>query len=105
MVHEVTDVTFDSFIHGESCVVVDFYATWCPPCERLSPILDEIAEEFGNELVVGKINVDSNPDAVQQYGVLSMPTVIVFHRGKEMSRFIGYRPKQNMLDLLGLGVI
>jgi thioredoxin 1 len=105
MVHELTDLSFAAFVQKDTCVVVDFYATWCPPCERLSQIMDEIAEEYGDQLVIGKLNVDKNPETTQKYGVMSMPTIIVFQRGQVVSNFVGARPKQNMLDLLGLGVM
>lgn len=105
MVHEISDVSFDDFVQNGTFVVVDFYSTWCPPCKLLSRTMDEIAEEYGGQLLVGKINVDTNPETAQKYGVMSMPTVLVFQHGHAVSNFVGNRPKQNMLALLGLAVV
>lgn len=105
MVHELTDPTFNDFVQKETFTVVDFYATWCPPCDRLSPVMSEIAEEYEDQITVGKLNVDENPETVQKYGVMSMPTVLVFQGGKVMSNLVGYRPKQQILEWLGLSAM
>jgi thioredoxin 1 len=102
MIRELTDEAFQGFVENEALAVVDFYATWCPPCDKLSPLLKEISDEYKDELVVGAINVDTNPQTVQKYGVMSMPTVVVFQQGEPISRLIGYRPKQTILNLLNL---
>jgi thioredoxin 1 len=105
MIHELTDLSFDDFVQSDIPVAVDFYATWCPPCKLLSPILDEIADEFRDKIIIGKLDVDKNPQTTQKYGIMSMPTVLVFHRGQVISNFVGYRPKKDLLDLLGLGMM
>ena len=99
----VTVVTKDNFeeIKAKSSVVMlDFYADWCGPCRMVGPIIHEIAEERG-DVCVGKINVDNDPDLAQLFGVMSIPTIVVLKDGKEASRAVGVRTKQQLLDMLG----
>lgn len=79
--------------------LVDYYADWCGPCRIVSPIVDEIAEEHP-DVTVGKVNVDDENDLAMKYGVMSIPTLIVFKDGKEASRIVGARPKQAILEEL-----
>ena len=76
--------------------LVDFYADWCGPCRMVSPIVDEIAEEQ-REITVGKVNVDDENALAMKYGVMSIPTLIVFKNGKETARLVGARPKNVIL--------
>ena len=76
--------------------LVDFYADWCGPCRIVSPIVDEIAEEI-NDITVGKVNVDDENALAMKYGVMSIPTLIVFKDGKENTRIVGARPKAAIL--------
>ena len=76
--------------------LVDFYADWCGPCRMVSPIVDEIAEERG-DITVGKVNVDDESSLAMKYGVMSIPTLIVFKDGKEAARIVGARPKADIL--------
>ena len=76
--------------------LVDFYADWCGPCRMVSPIVDEIAEERG-DITVGKVNVDDESSLAMKYGVMSIPTLIVFKDGKEKMRIVGARPKAAIL--------
>ena len=76
--------------------LVDFYADWCGPCRMVSPIVDEIAEER-NDITVGKVKVDDENALAMKYGVMSIPTLIVFKDGKETARMVGVRPKQAIL--------
>ena len=76
--------------------LVDFYADWCGPCRMVSPIVDEIAEERG-DITVGKVNVDDENALAMKYGVMSIPTLIVFKEGKETARIVGARPKAAIL--------
>ena len=81
--------------------LVDFYADWCGPCRMVSPIVDEIAEER-SDITVGKVNVDDENALAMKYGVMSIPTLIVFQNGKEKARIVGARPKAAILaQLLG----
>jgi len=79
--------------------LVDFYADWCGPCRMVSPIVDEIAEER-SDITVGKVNVDDENALAMKYGVMSIPTLIVFQDGKEVHRIVGYRPKSAILAQL-----
>ncbi len=81
--------------------LVDFYADWCGPCKMVSPIVDEIAEEY-SEVKVGKVNVDENPELAVSFGVVSIPTLVVMKDGKELTRIVGYRPKEDILEELGV---
>ncbi len=87
-------------LNAKGVALVDFYADWCGPCKMVSPIVDEIAEE-NPDIVVGKVNVDEASALAMQYGVVSIPTLIAFKGGKEAERIIGYRPKEDILDILG----
>ena len=81
-------------------VLVDFYTEWCGPCKMAAPIIDELAEEYKDKVVVGKVNVDENNQVAQDYGVMSIPTVVVFKDGKEAVRKIGFAGKAGYEDLL-----
>jgi thioredoxin 1 len=80
-------------------VLVDFYADWCGPCKMVAPIVDEIAKERA-DISVGKVNVDESNALAIQYGVTSIPTLIVFKDGKENARLVGFRPKESILAML-----
>ena len=80
-------------------VLLDFWATWCGPCRMVSPIVDEIAEEHP-EYLIGKINVDAEPEIAQQFGVISVPTLVVLKGGKVVNQSAGARPKAQILSLL-----
>ena len=79
--------------------LVDFYADWCGPCRMVSPVVDEIAEER-RDITVGKVNVDDENSLAMKYGVMSIPTLIVFEDGKEKARIVGARPKADILAAL-----
>ena len=81
-------------------VLLDFWASWCGPCRMLSPIVDEVAEER-TDVKVGKVNVDEQPDLAAQFGVMSIPTLLVFEQGKLVRQAVGARPKAGVLELLG----
>ena len=81
-------------------VLRDFWASWCGPCRMLSPIVDEVAEERG-DVKVGKVNVDEQPELAGEFGVMSIPTLLVFEQGKLVRQAVGARPKASVLDLLG----
>ena len=94
----LTDDSFEEVIKSNGLVLVDFWAEWCGPCKKVSPILDEISEEYG--LLVGKLNIDENPVKTQEYSVISIPTMVLFEDGFVVKTIIGAKPKHKMLEEL-----
>ena len=98
---EVTDGTFESeVLDSDTPVLVDFWATWCAPCRAIAPIVDEIAKEYDGKLKVMKLDADSNPNAMQAYGVMGIPTLILFKGGRDVERFVGLQPKDRLVRAL-----
>lgn len=98
MLKKLNSQNFESEI-AASTTLVDFYADWCGPCQMIAPIVEEIAAER-TDITVGKVNVDNDASIAIKYNVVSIPTLIVFKDGKEVSRIVGYRPKQDILAIL-----
>jgi thioredoxin 1 len=96
----INDDTFQDAISGDKAVIVDFWAEWCGPCKMVEPILDEIAGEFPDKVVLAKLNIDENPQSAADYGVMSIPTMIVFKDGQKAKTIVGARPKHQMLKEL-----
>ena len=96
----IDDATFESAISGDKAVIVDFWAEWCGPCKMVEPILEEIAGEYSDKLVLAKLNIDENPQSAADYGVMSIPTMIVFQNGQKAKTIVGARPKHQMLKEL-----
>ena len=90
---------FAEIVEKSSPVLVDFWAPWCGPCRMVSPIIDQLADEHP-ELVIGKVNVDEEPELAQAFGVMSIPTLVVLRDGKEAERAVGAMPKSKILALL-----
>ncbi|MBQ1231340.1 MAG: thioredoxin [Clostridia bacterium] len=95
----VTKSNFEEIKNSEKPVLLDFYADWCGPCRMVSPIVDEIAEER-NDIVVGKINVDNEPELAGQFEVFTIPTLVVLSGGEVINQTSGARPKAQILALL-----
>ena len=83
-------------------VLVDFWATWCGPCKMIAPVVEEIAEEFSGKIKVGKINVDQEPELSIKYGIVSIPTILIFENGKIINKAIGYHNKEELIDALDI---
>ncbi|MDA8193704.1 MAG: thioredoxin [Thermaerobacter sp.] len=95
--------TFDGIIGQPGIpVIVDFWAAWCVPCRMIAPVLDELATERGDQIMVVKVNVDENPVLAARYGIMSIPTVVRFQDGQEASRAVGALPKAQLLRKLGV---
>lgn len=93
--------TFDEEINSASTpILVDFWAEWCGPCKLIAPILDEIAAEQEGSLTVAKLNVDEAPDVARRFGVMSIPTMILFDGGEPAKRMVGAKPKEALLGEL-----
>ena len=87
-------------LDAQGPVLVDFFATWCRPCKMLAPTIDEIAGEQAGKATVYKLDIDQSPDIAQKYGVMSVPTLIVFESGQVKKQAVGVQPKQNILSML-----
>lgn len=100
MLKKLNNQNFENeVINNSGVTLVDFYADWCGPCKMVSPIVDEIANEY-EDITVGKVNVDESNALAAKYGVVSIPTIIVFDGGKERTRIVGYKPKEDIFALL-----
>ena len=95
----VNKENFESVKNSEKPVLLDFYADWCGPCRMVSPIVDEIAEER-EDILVGKINVDNEPELAEAFGVISIPTLVVMKNGEVVAQSAGARPKAQILSML-----
>ena len=103
MATDVTTSTFDQdVLASEQPVIVDFWAEWCGPCRAVAPVLDQIAEERSEELRVVKVNIDEQPALAQRYGVMSIPTMILFRGGEPAAATLGAQPKTALERALGL---
>ena len=100
----ITVITKDNFqaevLQSDKPVLIDFWASWCGPCKMLSPVVDQIADE-NPDIKVGKINVDDEPELAGQFGVMSIPTLLVFKDGQIAGQSVGVRPKAAILEMLG----
>lgn len=97
----VTDATFEKEVIQSSVpVLIDFWAEWCAPCRAIAPTLEEIAGEYKGKVKVVKMNVDENPDVPSQFGVRSIPTLLVFKGGRQVDQAIGSMPKAQLVSLI-----
>ncbi|MEO0079141.1 MAG: thioredoxin [candidate division WOR-3 bacterium] len=96
-VKHLTDNNFKAeVLETQGPVLVDFWAPWCGPCRMMAPVIDAIATRFEGRLKVCKLNTDENPQTAAQFGILSIPTLIIFKEGKEQERLVGYLPESDL---------
>lgn len=104
-IKHITDSSFESdVLKSDKPVLVDFWAEWCGPCRMIAPALEEIAGALGDKVKIVKLNVDENPKVAAQYGIMSIPTLMMFKNGEIASRQVGAAPKQKLQQWISSGV-
>jgi thioredoxin 1 len=101
---ELTDANFDQIITSDKPVLVDFWAEWCGPCKMIGPVVEELAGDYEGKAVVGKLNVDENPQTAAKFGIRSIPTLLVFKGGQVVDKQVGAVPKSVLAQKLGAQV-
>ena len=99
VIHVNKDDFENEVLGSDTPVLVDFFATWCGPCKMLSPILEQVAEESDKVKIV-KTDIDENMDIAEKYGIMSIPTLIMFDKGEEVAREVGFKQKKDILELI-----
>lgn len=100
MALEVTDSNIKELLAKGTPLVVDFWAPWCGPCKMISPIIDELAGEYEGRVLIGKLNVDDNSDTCEEYGIMNIPTLLLFKNGELVNRHIGACRKADLQQLI-----
>jgi len=96
----ISDQTFKDEVETGGTVLVDFWAPWCGPCRMIAPVLEELDKEIGDQVKIAKLNVDENPESASRFGVMSIPTLIVFKDGQPVDKVIGFQPKDSLKSVI-----
>ena len=100
---KITKANFEEeVLNSPIPVVIDFWATWCGPCRMIAPVIEEIAEEYASVVKVGKVNVDEEPELASQFGIISIPTVVLVKDRQISAKSVGYRTKEQLTNELGI---
>ncbi len=97
---EITDSNFEEIVSSDLPVLVDFWAEWCGPCKMIGPVVDELAGEYEGKVIIGKVNVDENPETAAKFMVRSIPTLLVLKGGEIVDKQVGAVPKSTLADKL-----
>ncbi|MXV38208.1 thioredoxin [Flavobacteriaceae bacterium Ap0902] len=100
MALEITDANFKETINSEKPVLVDFWAAWCGPCRMVGPTVETLSEEYADTAIVGKVDVDANPDTAAEYGIRNIPTILFFKNGEVVDKVVGVVPKDQLANKL-----
>ena len=100
VIHIGSEEAFDKLITGDVPVLVDFWATWCGPCRMIAPILQEIADQYGDKVIVAKVDVDEQGELAQRFRIMNIPTLMLFKQGQLVDKVIGARPKAALEQML-----
>ncbi len=100
MAQQMNTQSFDQALAGNLPVLVDFWATWCGPCRIMAPVIEKIAEKYEGKVIVGKVDVDENPDLAQRYGIMSIPSLLLFKDGKKVNMSVGVTAEANVDAML-----
>jgi len=96
----VSDQSFKGEVESQGTVLVDFWAPWCGPCKMIAPVLEELDGEVGDKLKIAKVNVDDNPESASRFGVMSIPTLIIFKNGEPVDKIIGFQSKDALKNVV-----
>ncbi|CAI9429750.1 thioredoxin [Candidatus Ornithobacterium hominis] len=100
MALEIKDSNIEETLQSDQPVMLDFWAAWCGPCRMVGPIVDEISQEYDGKAVVGKVDVDNNPDTAAKYGIRNIPTILFFKNGEIVDKVVGVVPKEQLTEKL-----
>lgn len=98
MAMQITDASFEAIMAEGKPVIIDFWATWCGPCQMVGPMIDELAEEFNGRIIVGKVDVDANQELPSQFGVRNIPTILFIKNGEVQKKLVGAQTKQTLKE-------
>lgn len=96
----IEEKDFDEVVKSKDTVLVDFFATWCPPCKMLAPVLEKVAKKVDDNYLIVKVNVDEAEKLAKRFGIMSVPTMVFLYKGEERTRLVGYRQEKDIIDTL-----